>query len=147
MREMFSDFIEMWSSANDVSDYLLVFFVTILVLFLVLLLIMGMYNLLDEVIFVRREESSGVIIDKSHRPDTQKTNVGYGVTSGGNVATVITTTGSPEAWFLIIKENATRNIYKIECDIDAVYNFEIGDEVDFRKKYGKISKCFLKAYF
>jgi hypothetical protein len=123
------------------TDSLMFWFAALIAVIIVGLIIWIIYSAIDS-ITAHQEESEGIIIDKSHDPDTTSTNVGVGIV-GGQTALLVTSSGSPESWHIIVRETSTNEVLKFDTTMQYLYDCKIGQKQRFVKKIGGISKSII----
>ena len=111
---------------------------------LCLFIFCGLYSGFDEWLG-HWEESSGEIVDELYTPEIDSTGVGTGLGSNGQLTTVVTSSHSPERWHVVVREDITKDVIKLECSMQFVYEVKPTDRVVFRNKYGKFTKEYLKS--
>ena len=111
---------------------------------IILVILMALYSGFDEWLG-HWEESSGEIVDELYTPEINSTGVGTGIGTNGQLSTMVTSSHSPERWHVIVKEDITKDIVKLGCSMQFVYEVKPGDRVSFKNKYGKFSKDHIKS--
>lgn len=105
-----------------------------------LLIIFGIFTAIDNWLG-HWEESSGKIEGELYTPEINSTGTGVGT----NGQLVVTSSHSPEAWHVVVREDVTNIVVKLDCTMQYQYDVKPGDKVKFRKKYGKFSKDWLRS--
>lgn len=128
----------------DVEIYWISVFITLLIVFGVVVLIAAIYNSIYDAIDKKRstiETLSGVLVDRRYMGEQTTTGSGTVVMPNSNggvgVGVVSTTSHSDEKFMFFIKAD---KVYKAEVDMQQFYNFNIGDKVRFEVKIGGLSK-------
>jgi hypothetical protein len=76
------------------------------------------------------------IVEKSFSQSTQQTGVGLGYSTKGPVP-VVTTSGHPDEWFVIVKTDKGKFI-KVDVDVNTYYHLNQFDEVKMTSTIGGI---------
>lgn len=117
----------------------LFWFLDVITLFIALVIIYGIYSLIDSV-FSIAYESTGKIIDKLYKPDHSSSGTGVGMTSGGQMAMVSTSNYDPEEWFFVVKDDEDNAVIKVFCSMEFYYKHSLGDKIEFEWELGRLSK-------
>jgi hypothetical protein len=108
-------------------------------LLIFIILFYGLFSLIDSMTGTKKY-FYGTIIDKSHSESTLSTNMAVGVNTSGGLSAVPVSSGNPESWSLIIREEHTDKVIKLKTTMQVVYDSKIGQRIEFSRKYGGITK-------
>lgn len=120
------------------NDYFGAILVTVFALFIVGLIVWGVYSMLDSM-GAYWHEFSGKLEAKQYEPSTQSTSVGFVANGSGGVSPMVSTSGHPENFdiFVRLPDNSIQKLY---IDQQRYFDLKPGDKVIFWKKKGRISK-------
>ena len=135
-------FFNNWSLGSDAGAE--VYILDGLFILIVVVVLIALYCGFDDW-FGEWEESSGEIVDELYTPEINSTGLGTGLGTNGQLTTMVTSSHSPERWHVVVREDITKDIIKLECSMQYVYDVKPGDRVSFKNKYGKFSKGYIKS--
>lgn len=77
----------------------------------------------------------GIVIDKHYKAETNSTGTGYGMTSSGKGAVIVTSEHESEKFLLMVKtENG--NVVTVECEPKLYYKKQVGQKIDCKAYKG-----------
>lgn len=81
----------------------------------------------------------GTVIDRNYTPPESSTGMGYGMTTNGHMATVITSNSTPENFALFVRDDKTGDVEKITVKPTIFYDKPNGSKLRMNFQRGTIS--------
>lgn len=102
---------------------------------LIAIFILGLAFYLIDVIPSKPEPFYGSVIDKHYKAERNSTGTGYGMTSSGKSAVIVTSEHESEKFLLIVKTESGQ-VVTVECEPTLYYEKQVGQKIDCKAYKG-----------